>query len=118
MLYYLCLLSSLDQNCIEVITVYDFFSRFIYLLNIYQHKLIDYVTIFRYYQIFLAGGFSGIFTTGIMAPGERIKCLLQVSQCQRISQSSLVRPKTHYLSERSCLNLPPWLNFLTEMNLF
>lgn len=29
-------------------------------------------------QIFLAGAFSGIFTTVIMAPGERIKCLLQV----------------------------------------
>jgi len=29
-------------------------------------------------QLFLAGAFSGIFTTSIMAPGERIKCLLQV----------------------------------------
>lgn len=29
-------------------------------------------------QIFQAGMVSGIFTTGIMAPGERIKCLLQV----------------------------------------
>lgn len=29
-------------------------------------------------QIFSAGAFSGIFTTAIMAPGERIKCLLQV----------------------------------------
>lgn len=29
-------------------------------------------------QIFSAGAFSGIFTTVIMAPGERIKCLLQV----------------------------------------
>ena len=26
----------------------------------------------------LAGGFSGILTTIIMAPGERIKCILQV----------------------------------------
>ena len=26
----------------------------------------------------LAGGFSGILTTSIMAPGERIKCILQV----------------------------------------
>ncbi len=31
-------------------------------------------------QIFYAGAFSGIFTTTIMAPGERIKCLLQVKR--------------------------------------
>ena len=29
-------------------------------------------------QLAVAGGFSGILTTVIMAPGERIKCLLQV----------------------------------------
>lgn len=29
-------------------------------------------------QLFGAGAFSGIFTTIIMAPGERIKCLLQI----------------------------------------
>ncbi|XP_012277169.1 mitochondrial carnitine/acylcarnitine carrier protein [Orussus abietinus] len=29
-------------------------------------------------QLFYAGAFSGVFTTIIMAPGERIKCLLQV----------------------------------------
>ena len=29
-------------------------------------------------QLCFAGGFSGILTTVIMAPGERIKCLLQV----------------------------------------
>jgi solute carrier family 25 (mitochondrial carnitine/acylcarnitine transporter), member 20/29 len=29
-------------------------------------------------QLFYAGAFSGIFTSAIMAPGERIKCLLQV----------------------------------------
>lgn len=29
-------------------------------------------------QLFYAGAFSGIFTTAIMAPGERIKCLLQI----------------------------------------
>lgn len=28
----------------------------------------------------MAGAFSGIFTTSVMAPGERIKCLLQVQQ--------------------------------------
>lgn len=31
-------------------------------------------------QLFCAGAFSAIFTTVIMAPGERIKCLLQVQQ--------------------------------------
>lgn len=29
-------------------------------------------------QLFYAGAFSGVFTTMIMAPGERIKCLLQI----------------------------------------
>ena len=28
----------------------------------------------------LAGGFSGLLATSIMAPGERIKCILQVQQ--------------------------------------
>lgn len=32
----------------------------------------------RRHEILLAGMFSGIFTTAIMAPGERIKVLLQV----------------------------------------
>jgi len=31
-------------------------------------------------QIFQAGMLSGIFTTAIMTPGERIKCLLQIQQ--------------------------------------
>nr|CAB3266172.1 mitochondrial carnitine/acylcarnitine carrier protein-like [Phallusia mammillata] len=31
-------------------------------------------------ELLLAGGFSGILTTVIMAPGERIKCLLQIQQ--------------------------------------
>lgn len=35
----------------------------------------------RYPQLFAAGMLSGIFTTAIMAPGERIKCLLQVRSC-------------------------------------
>ena len=30
-------------------------------------------------QLFNAGMLSGVFTTAIMTPGERIKCLLQVS---------------------------------------
>lgn len=34
---------------------------------------------FRSYpQLFAAGMLSGIFTTAIMTPGERIKCLLQI----------------------------------------
>lgn len=33
-----------------------------------------------YAELFLAGAFSGISTTLIMAPGERIKCLLQIQQ--------------------------------------
>ncbi len=32
----------------------------------------------RYPQIFLAGCNAGVFSTILMAPGERIKCLLQV----------------------------------------
>ncbi|GAB1294701.1 Mitochondrial carnitine/acylcarnitine carrier protein [Apodemus speciosus] len=31
-----------------------------------------------YPQLFTAGMLSGVFTTGIMTPGERIKCLLQI----------------------------------------
>uniref|UniRef100_T1IWA6 Mitochondrial carnitine/acylcarnitine carrier protein n=1 Tax=Strigamia maritima TaxID=126957 RepID=T1IWA6_STRMM len=31
-------------------------------------------------QLFKAGMLSGVFTTAIMAPGERIKCLLQIQQ--------------------------------------
>nr|XP_011738011.1 mitochondrial carnitine/acylcarnitine carrier protein [Macaca nemestrina] len=31
-----------------------------------------------YPQLFAAGMLSGVFTTGIMTPGERIKCLLQI----------------------------------------
>lgn len=33
-----------------------------------------------YYQLFLAGCVAGLFSTTIMAPGERVKCLLQVQQ--------------------------------------
>jgi len=32
------------------------------------------------HQLAMAGGFSGVMTTIVMAPGERIKCLLQVQQ--------------------------------------
>ncbi|CAH0383113.1 unnamed protein product [Bemisia tabaci] len=31
-------------------------------------------------QLFYAGAFAGVFTTVIMAPGERIKCLLQIQE--------------------------------------
>ena len=31
-------------------------------------------------QLGVAGGISGVMTTAIMAPGERIKCLLQVKE--------------------------------------
>jgi len=33
-----------------------------------------------YLQIWNAGMIAGVFTTGIMAPGERVKCLLQIQQ--------------------------------------
>ncbi|XP_055334629.1 mitochondrial carnitine/acylcarnitine carrier protein-like [Paramacrobiotus metropolitanus] len=33
-----------------------------------------------YLQLFQAGLLAGVFTTAIMAPGERIKCLLQIQQ--------------------------------------
>ncbi|CAH1783518.1 unnamed protein product [Owenia fusiformis] len=33
---------------------------------------------FTYPELFKGGMMAGVFTTGIMAPGERIKCLLQV----------------------------------------
>lgn len=32
-------------------------------------------------QMCFAGGISGVMTTVIMTPGERIKCLLQVISC-------------------------------------
>lgn len=34
---------------------------------------------FSYPQLFKAGMLAGVFTTVIMTPGERIKCLLQVN---------------------------------------
>jgi solute carrier family 25 carnitine/acylcarnitine transporter 20/29 len=39
-------------------------------------------------QLFYAGAFSGIFTTIIMAPGERIKCLLQIQHSKLNSKYS------------------------------
>lgn len=37
-------------------------------------------------QLFAAGAFSGVFTTTVMAPGERIKCLLQIQQGGNVPQ--------------------------------
>ena len=45
-------------------------------------------------QLALAGGLSGVFTTAIMAPGERIKCLLQI-QTDKVS-GSVVSGGKHY----------------------
>ncbi|BFZ10655.1 hypothetical protein BsWGS_13694 [Bradybaena similaris] len=36
--------------------------------------------VLTYPQLFKAGMLAGVFTTAIMAPGERIKCLLQIQQ--------------------------------------
>ena len=41
------------------------------------------------FQLGLAGGFSGILTTAIMAPGERIKCILQVRKNFRIPRAKV-----------------------------
>ena len=46
----------------------------------------------RYHQLFLAGMLSGVFTTAIMAPGERIKCLLQVQQAGAASATNYSGP--------------------------
>ena len=48
-----------------------------------QHSkthLSQYFTICSLPQHFVAGMLAGVFTTAIMAPGERIKCLMQVSR--------------------------------------
>lgn len=44
--------------------------------KIFQADKQEYKTL----RTFSAGAFSGIFTTIIMSPGERIKCLLQIQQ--------------------------------------
>jgi len=36
------------------------------------------MTVYSYPQLFVAGMVAGVFSTTLMAPGERIKCLLQV----------------------------------------
>jgi solute carrier family 25 carnitine/acylcarnitine transporter 20/29 len=37
-------------------------------------------------QLFNAGLLSGVFTTAIMAPGERIKCLLQIQSANNAAE--------------------------------
>ena len=49
-------------------------------------------------QLFNAGCLSGVFTTAIMAPGERIKCLLQVNITLIICFNLL----TEFLTDSSC----------------
>ena len=46
---------------------------YVFVKNTYLLLLCSYV------QLFAAGMVAGVFSTGIMAPGERIKCLLQVT---------------------------------------
>ncbi|XP_064605584.1 mitochondrial carnitine/acylcarnitine carrier protein-like [Liolophura sinensis] len=45
-----------------------------------------------YLQIFNAGMLAGVFTTVIMAPGERIKCLLQIQQAAAPSEAKYKGP--------------------------
>jgi solute carrier family 25 carnitine/acylcarnitine transporter 20/29 len=53
------------------------FAGFNFGKRIQQNKPDDPLS---YFQLLLAGGVAGVFSTVIMAPGERIKCLLQVQQ--------------------------------------
>jgi hypothetical protein len=55
-------------------------------------------------QLFYAGAFSGIFTSAIMAPGERIKCLLQVQN----SQSTQNYPNIKYARKLSNVDSTRW----------
>jgi len=45
-----------------------------------------------YGQIFGAGALAGVFTTAIMTPGERIKCLLQIQQEASVSERKYKGP--------------------------
>lgn len=55
----------------------------------------DETTELTLFQIFNAGMVSALFTTAIMAPGERIKCLLQV-------QAASATPVTNYAGPVDC----------------
>ena len=53
-------------------------------------------------QLFYAGAFSGIFTTTFMAPGERIKCLLQVrSKTTKIHTKNTIYIFKFYIKKKS-----------------
>lgn len=56
----------------------------------------EYIMSCRYPQLFAAGMLSGVFTTAIMAPGERIKCLLQVRGSTDIHDLITVSRATEY----------------------
>lgn len=45
-----------------------------------------------YVQLFKAGMLAGVFTTVIMAPGERIKCLLQIQQESSVAERKYKGP--------------------------
>ncbi|KAK7490060.1 hypothetical protein BaRGS_00018760 [Batillaria attramentaria] len=45
-----------------------------------------------YFQLFKAGLLAGVFTTVIMAPGERIKCLLQIQQASHGKEKKYAGP--------------------------
>ncbi|CAL1539273.1 unnamed protein product [Lymnaea stagnalis] len=45
-----------------------------------------------YFQLFKAGMLAGVFTTVIMAPGERIKCLLQIQQEANVNERKYKGP--------------------------
>ena len=47
---------------------------------------------FRILQHFNAGMVAGFFTTTIMAPGERVKCLMQVRTTKYINIAILASP--------------------------
>jgi solute carrier family 25 carnitine/acylcarnitine transporter 20/29 len=41
-------------------------------------------------QLVIAGGISGVLTSSLMAPGERIKCLLQVIS-EKMNYEKIIR---------------------------
>ena len=52
----------------------------------------------------MAGAVSAVFTTPILAPGERVKCLLQVQAGQRSADAAA---KGGGPASRCCLWVPP-----------
>ena len=45
-----------------------------------EFNIINFMNFYSYFQIMTSGFFAGVCTTAIMAPGERIKCILQVKK--------------------------------------